>query len=210
MKKLKLLMLSILPLMANNATIEQKLYLNLDNKEFELYTNKANTIKIDNKEYKATVKLAPLSTFNHPNIKFNFPSSLNFSYDPTDEAQGLKSWSLNGDNLIIMVLDYNKKYSKDIIMDTIFGQYKQMKANLKEEPATLTLKNGKKLEGKKVIVKLGNITLYQELYILYPKTGTLVLMIQDSLSSDNKHTQEFNNALETLKNSINLQDVEGV
>jgi len=207
MKLLKLLTLSILPLVASNSILEQKIYLTIDNQKFELSTNKTNTIKIDNKEHNATIKIAPLSTFNHTNIKFNFPSTLNFAYDPSSEAQGLKSWSINGDNVTIMIMEYNKKFSKDMILNSILGEYKLMKAKIEEKEATLSLKNGKKLEGKKVIVYLGNITLYQEVYILYTKKGSLVLLIQDVLN-ENKHTQEFNNTLEILKNSLNLQDIE--
>jgi len=205
MKKLAPLLFSLLPLMASNSALEQKLYLTIDNQKFELTTDKATKIKIDNKEHNVSLKFAPLSTFKYNDIKFNFPSNLNFSYDASEEAIGLKSWSLNGDNLIIMVLVYNKLYSKEMILQTLLSEYKQMKAKIKREKTILELKNGKKLEGEKVIVYLGNVTLYQEIYIIN-STNSKVLMIQDALTDNQKHTQEFENALKILKDSLVLDD----
>jgi len=210
MKAVQLLMLLGLPLLASSSILEQKFYLTIDNQKFELATNKTNTIKIDNKEHNATITMAPLATFNHPNIAFKFPSSLNFSYDASDEAQGLKSWSINGDNLIIMVLVYNKKYPKETLINTLLSEYKRMKATIKEDKATLQLKNGQKIEGKKMEIYLGNVTLYQEIYILYTKNGSSIAFLLQDTFNDNSNTQEFKNAKEILKNSLVLKGVEGV
>jgi len=206
MKILKLLLISLVPLVASDAVLEQIINLTIDSKEYKLSTVKENSIKLNGKEHKIYVKMAPYFSFKHKDLEFKFNSSLNFSYDASNEEEGLKSWSINGDNISIMVMEYNKHFSKNQIIDSITNEYKAMKAKMVKKDTKLTLNSGKSISGISIVSHLGNIVLYQNIFILYGKNNSFAFILQDILDN-NKHTLEYKNMLDTINNSLDIKEL---
>jgi len=203
MKILKSLILSGILLNANGI-IEQKINLKINNKEFKIPILKEVTIDLDGKKYNITASIEKIATFKHENIEFDFPSNLNYGYDDSAKDKGLIFWSLNGDNAIVMILEFHKEYPKEVILNKLLNKYKQMHATLKRENIELNIKNGKKIKGEFIIVELANIILSQEIFIFYSNNKTYVLVLQD-LMQNGKHTQEYQKVKDIVRKSLTIK-----
>ncbi|MCF6194113.1 MAG: hypothetical protein L3J46_07260 [Kangiellaceae bacterium] len=79
-----------------------------------------------------------------------------------------------------------------------------MKAVLKESTSELKAQNAF-LKGRKLLIKLGNLSLHQEVYLIPRKTQISILVIQDMLSDDGEHSQEYQVVKKILAKTLEVE-----
>jgi hypothetical protein len=184
-----------------NVFVEQTVQVTFDdNKHYYLSTIKENKINIDGKEHKVKAKISPYAIFHSDFLEFKFPTELNFAYDNTQEKDGIRIWSLNGDNLSIVINEYNTIYPESFLIKSIVENYKKLQAQITLKDITLPLSKTT-LKGKRVIVKMGTYTIYQDVFVLYTKNKTYTFTIQDMIE-ENKHSIEYLKVLELLEKTL--------
>jgi|GEM_PF-6285572 len=204
--KLRYLGLSLLCSVLLQANVlEKKALITIGEKSFEVPMGEKSSIEIEKKTYPIMVKEAPISTFNYDLIRFDFPSHFSFSYDGSSEADGLKMYSIDGDSIAVMVMDYAQHFQKEVILNSITQEYRLMKAKIEQKPVTLKLGDGSSIQGDQFIIYLGNVTLSQEIYVLYMQGHSLVLLLQDLIDNQGKHTAEYAEIVSKVKETLTVK-----
>ncbi len=171
----------------------------IDGREQSFVLNKPSKISIADREYPITIKMNPFSVFNQAHLRFNYPSNYHVSHEKINFLA--KSWNIEGNDSLIMVHDYSVLMSEEDFLKTLTDEFKTMKADVKESTSELQTKKTV-LKGRKLQIKLGNFSLHQEIFLIPRETKMSILIIQDMLSKDGKHSNEYNNLRKTLEQTL--------
>jgi hypothetical protein len=125
----------------------------VNQKEYKVSEGEELKVDSDNNESIITVKLAEYNRFDNGTIFFDYPS--NFSFEFEDEV-GLKSWSLDGSDFIIMYFEIEEKTELDDFVLAMVSQFGE--ENCKVEKTQKKL-GGSVLKGKRIFVSLVGTTL---------------------------------------------------
>ncbi len=174
----------------------------IDGREQSFVLNKPSKISIADREYPITIKMNPFSVFNQAHLQFNYPSNYHVSYEKINFLA--KSWNIEGNDSLIMVQDYGVLMSEEDFLQTLKDEFKTMKADVKESTSELQTKKTV-LKGRKLQIKLGNLTLHQEIFLMPRETQMSILIIQDLLSDDGKHSSEYKNIRKTLAQTLSVE-----
>jgi hypothetical protein len=136
-------------------------------------------------------------TFGYGGMTFAYPS--NFAFEADFSTDGLKFWTLDGNNFVIMIHHYEaeKVAPADLaaVMKDSYGD------GTKTEPVSHTF-NGNKLAGIRILATVAGTSLIQDILALPAKKGSRVLILQDlspqEKVSDDESKQVFKLLGETL------------
>lgn len=186
----------------NSKEPSQTAYLTIDGNEHELVVGEETRILINEKDHAVKITLDPYRLFQAAGLKFKYPSKMCFTVD--DSSPNLTIWSLDGDSSVIMVHLYEVDIEEKIILQSIKNQYLQMNATIDVKDVELKGKNTV-LKGKGLEVELGNIFLYQELYMIKNRKTTVALIFQDTLDDRGKNTGEYTNLIKSVSASLEIK-----
>lgn len=181
---------------------DQIAYLAIDGNEHEMLLGKTSRIKIGDRQFAVKIRLAPFRFFNKGGIQFNFPSLMHYKLDDADP--NVKMWNINGDNALIMIQAFRMHVDHTALINAFKDQYTQMKADV--DLSAIKLKTaGTIFKGTRFDITMGNIRLYQEVYIIEKDSRTTAIILQDAPDEGNNNTGEYMHMKKIFAESFLLQ-----
>ena len=169
---------------------------NINNTEYEIKEGEDLTIDSTLVNPVINVKIAPYRNFDIQAISFDYPSHYSYDYS----GDGPNSWTLTGNDFVIMFFELNMEAGLDEFIDEMVKQFG--KKNTKTENLKLKLGN-RNLSGKKLLVKLAGQTLEMQILSLENNENkTRLLVFQDSLNEDGSSSAEKNRTINLINQSI--------
>ena len=136
-------------------------------------------------------------TFGYGGMSFAYPSNFAFETDFTE--QGLKSWTLDGSNFVIMVQCYDTVKVAPAELAAVWKQtYGEATTS---EPVSRTF-NGKKLDGVRVIATVAGTSFIQDVLALAAEEGSRLLILQDLSPQEKATDDESKQVLKLLDESL--------
>jgi len=155
-----------------------------------------------------TIRLAakPTRLFRKAGISFDYPRHMAFEYD--DSTPGLRIWSLDGNNTVLMLLKYDMPIKPanalNLMVSQLVGQYGR--SNSKVSASSIELGDSK-LSGKRITASIAGEKLHQDLYAFGDEEGPWLLMVQDMPDELGKVTKETQQTIDLLQSSFAAFDV---
>ena len=135
--------------------------------------------------------------FSNEFVSFSYPH--NFS-EEVDNDEGFKSWTLDGDNLVITVYDLDLEDGLAPFVQELINNFGVENCSSKESSMTLGTKT---FTGKKIEVTLVNQKLTIDFLSLPSIEGkTRILSLQDSLSEDGTASKEKEITVKKISETI--------
>jgi len=145
-----------------------------------------------------TVTLVPDTErlFTYAQVTFKYPA--NFAFEADFDTEGLKMWTLDGNNCVIMVQQYE---SLAMTPKAFAEQLKKLYgAGTRTENKSYTF-NGQKYSGIRVHLTLASQKMIQDVLALPTKTGSRLLILQDN-PPEEKQSEESKTVLKLLNETL--------
>jgi hypothetical protein len=171
--------------------------LRLDGEVVRLVPGKAVRIKGHFADPKATLVPDTERLFTYGQVTFKYPA--NFAFEADFDTEGIKMWTLDGNNFVIMVQQYE---TVEMTPKAFAEQLKELYGpKTKIESRSYTF-NSHQYSGTRVHFTVAKQTLIQDILALPTKKGTRLLILQDNppeegLSAESKSVLKLLN--ESLK-----------
>jgi hypothetical protein len=137
--------------------------------------------------------------FTYGGVTFGYPSD--FAFEADFSEKGLKSWTLDGSDFVIMVHCYEaeKITPADIAtsLKEVFGK------SSKTEPISHTF-NGKKLAGLRIHATVAETTFFQDILALPSDEGSRLLILQDRPKDAKVSDAETKKVMKLLNETLKL------
>lgn len=202
MKPLTLILMVILsPFLVADDAVEPPIIYTLQVGDEKIRTTANNEVKLQGVFENPTMKIVPdeQRLFNYAGISFQYPKYFSFEADFTEE--GVKIWSLDGNDNVIMVQHFpDQEISLNELvqstLDIVGRQTKTQKVNYTF--------NNHKLEGTRLLINIAGITIYQDVCKLPSKGGARFLIIQDMPASEKVSDKEVKQLKKLLSDSLKI------
>jgi len=181
---------------AQTSEPEQVFQLFINDTAYKISPNKE--LEVDLKGL-SKIRLAPLANknFNSAGVQFSYASQMAFEFE-FDEESELNLWTLDGSNVVVMLFAYNSTtLSHKELAQGMSSSYEQAETY----PDELKIA-GSKLKGTKITVRLVGNLLVQRVFSVPSKTGSRILIVQDTLNDDGAHSEEYKQTIKTLDASF--------
>jgi len=155
------------------------------------------TIEASSRDTEVEVRLAPYRKFNNAALAFRYPSNFAFEYD---ESPGYKSWTLDGNNFVILLFEIDNQTALEDFVDEIVDQFGRENCSLQETEVPIGLKT---LYGTRIMVEMAGQGLTFDFLKIPSEDGkSWFIAFQDSLNDDGSGTEEAAITLEMIDQSI--------
>jgi len=171
--------------------------LEIDGKAHTVALDTPVTIAGDFKDPKVVLKASSTRRFNHGGVAFDYPAF--FTWEASIEGPSEKTWTLSGNDFVIMVFEMPGPVSADEFSKGMAEQFHEGRTRLS---TTDRLIGGRKREGQLLRVSIAGTELRLEIYALPSKTGSRLLVLQDSTGDDGAMSKEGAKAVALLSSSF--------
>ena len=181
----------------NNTQDKARFIIQINDKEYSI--SEGEELKMDGVLDQPTisVKLAAYKIFDAGNLSFNYPN--HFSYEMEKDI-GYKSWTLDGNNFVIMLFEIGAELELDDFIKEMVAQFGKNNCRVSKRKMVL---GGQELIGQRINVTLvGQKLTYDLLEIKSDDFKTKFIAFQDSLNKDENATEESKVAIQMINNSI--------
>lgn len=169
--------------------IDDKEYILAEGDQMELETADGPSI--------LSVKLAGYKLFDNGSIAFQYPS--NFGYE-FEESIGYKNWTLDGNDVTIMIFEIAFDAGLDFMIEEMVGQFGKEKCTVEETELKL---GAELLKGKRINVTLVGQYLTLDFFEIIMADGIArYLSFQDSLEDDGSSTIEMKESTTMIDKTI--------
>ena len=148
-----------------------------------------------------TLRVRPYRVFDFAGVRFHYPRHLGFEADLSSPPTSI--WTLDGNNVVIMVQRYEGLDDSDLILETLIEsmieQYGAENVDRKESSMRL---GDERLDGTSMRVTVAGTRIDQSLYAFPSGGSSIALMLQDSLTDDDKPTAEAQDAFEMMRETF--------
>ena len=174
--------------------------LQIDGKEVLLEPGKE--LKIEGKFENPKVKLLPNQTrlFSAAGVVFKYPAYFTFEADFSSE--GVKIWTLNGKEFMIMVHQFSAKLSAQQMAESMKAQYGK---SAKTSPVSRKI-NGQNLKGVRVTANFAGAGITQDVLDLPTENGNRLLVIQDLIEKEEESVEETKLSMGLLDETLEFAD----
>jgi hypothetical protein len=136
-------------------------------------------------------------TFGYGGMAFAYPS--NFAFEADFSTNGLKSWTLDGNNFVIMIHHYKAEEVAPADLAKVMMQ--SFGGGTKSEPVSRTF-NGNQLAGVRILATVAGTSLIQDILALPAKNGSRVLILQDLSPQEKVSDDESKQVLKLLGETL--------
>jgi hypothetical protein len=203
MKKLVLFLIPLMLFGEFGGVIKRVVNLELNGSKFQVPIGLESEIKSGKRKFKIKVEPNPIFKFNHPNIKFDFDSTVNISYDSFPSNRGFKAWFFNKNSFSAIILEYPYIMDESSILNKMAKEYNRIGAKINQNRIYFKFQNGS-LKGKNIKIYLGSTVFSQDIFTLYGKNKSIVFVLRDILR-DGKNSKEYQNMLKMLIDSLKIR-----
>lgn len=180
-----------------NLEVKSMFELQVDSKKYKLEEGDNIDIKGEFKNPKISIKLLEFKKFNAGNLSFEYPS--NFSFQ-VEKSEGYKSWTLDGNNYVIMIFDINGESQVKDFIDNMIVQFGEEKCKTKEIKSKL---GEKMLSGIQLYVELVGQKLTIDFYeYSTSENNSKYIAFQDTLNDNGTPTTEGTMAFKMINDTI--------
>jgi hypothetical protein len=138
-------------------------------------------------------------TFTYGGVTFSYPS--NFAFEADFSEKGLKSWTLDGSDCVIMLHRYEtEKVTPKELMKSLKEAYGK---NSRIEPVTHTF-NGKEYSGMRIHASLADTKFFQDVIALPSEKGSCIMILQDLPTSAKVSDAETKQVMKLLNETLKL------
>mgnify|MGYP000899697530 FL=1 len=176
--------------------------LSLNGTEVEIFTDKDIELSEDAGKAKARLIVNPEKRFHYGDVDFQYPRYFTFEADLSSDD--VKLWSLSGNKAVIMVQRYPIVMDHKIMAEQLLPSFGEGNSTL---GTCEMMFNGVDTAGSRVVTTIGQGTIAQEIYSFPMTTGSLLLVLQDTLDSD-KNSEEFKAFRAQLARTFKLTEAE--
>jgi hypothetical protein len=152
---------------------------------------------------KISVTPQPYRVFPYQGISFKYPRSFTFEADLADPDE--KSWTLSGNDLVIMYHVLNARLTTGDFANLMIDQFGRENCKVTEANAKITL--GKQtLSGTTIQITVVTHKMVMDIYRI-PSLGavTKLLVFQDSLDDTGNRSNECKQAFKEIKSSFTVE-----
>lgn len=172
--------------------VGEKSYPVVEGKPFEIETSSGKITVV--------LEAAIFRVFRFQNIHFHYPRHLTFEADLSDETS--LTWMLSGNDVILMVFSIKGDITAADMADSLKMQYGAKNTKIRKDTVSL---GGIDYDAERVDVSLVGTALCQKVLKVRSSGGrTLLLVLQDTLDDEGKHTKEFDAAVKMVDATLKI------
>jgi hypothetical protein len=148
----------------------------IDGKKIDAVCDQPVVAEIGGRKTTLKISTRPYRTFRAAGVEFRYPAFCDFKVD--DQGPGTILWTIGKGDETILLLRHDKpdiQAAMGAFMEGLIEAFD--KQNVKQSGTTLQLKD-RKLAGKRLTVRLGENSLYQDVFALRSREAGLVLVVQ--------------------------------
>ncbi|PKL46346.1 MAG: hypothetical protein CVV42_16655 [Candidatus Riflebacteria bacterium HGW-Riflebacteria-2] len=174
----------------------------LNDQEIALFTDR--DVELPENAGKARTRLVvnPEKHFVYGDIELSYPRYFTFEADLGEPE--VKLWSLSGNKTVLMVQRYPVEMDHRTMAEQLVPSFGEGNSRLGTCEMVF---NGNKTPGSRVITTIGEGTIAQEIYSFAMKSGSLLLIIQDTLDNGN-NSEEFKSFRDQLSRTFKITEAE--
>jgi len=180
-----------------------KYTLEINGKKHEVTLDKSIQLHGTYKNPEVVLKASPTRQFTFGHIEFLYPAW--FTWEAKLNGPNDKNWSFSGNDFKIMYFVQPHTLSLESYVDAMVKQFGKEKTRISDMERML---GGRKYKGRLIFVKLAGVALNLEVYTLPAKTGSRLLVLQDSPPDNRAVSEEGEKVLDmlsrTFKDKISL------
>lgn len=173
--------------------------LDINGQKVKLKKDEATVVKGEFKNPKVSLSIEPYKEFTYGGIYVKYPQHYGFEADVADE--NVKMWNLSGNSGILMIQKYSLEMDHKTMAQLLVPRYGEDNARLDECSMKFM---GKMVSGTRVIANFGGTAISQEVYSFKLANGSVLLIIQDGIDEEGKHTREGLALKEIISDSFKL------
>ncbi len=171
--------------------------LQIGDQQYFLSQGEEMTLDPIDKAAKVSIRLGDSKRLETGAMAFDYPNGYGFEFE---ESEGYKNWTLDGNNFVIMLFQFDAKTELDDFLDLMISQFG--KKNTSTSATSMTLGN-RKLEGKRLDVSLvGQRISLDFLEIVQPDGKTRFLALQDTKNEDGSDSAESRDTIKMIAGSV--------
>ena len=174
-----------------------KYTLEIDGKQHELVLDKPVVIRGAYNNPEVVLNASSTRQFTYGDVTFQYPAS--FSWEVDIGGNDEKTWTLSGNDFKIMYFILPDVLSVDAYALAMAKQFGKESTRISDTERML---GSQELKGKLLSVKLAGISLNLEVYALPAKSGSRLLVLQDSPPDERAISKEGEKALGLLSTSF--------
>ena len=165
--------------------------LEIDGKAHPMTVGEVLTVEIAGKPVKLRLSAATTRLFdNVGGVSFRYPANFAFAFDGEDPD--VLQWSMDGDDCVIQIMAFENnplpaKAIRDMVAAGVQAQFDG--ATVEKSKGSLQL-GDRKHETVSLRVGLGGVKIGQDIAAFTVGERTFVFVLQDSLTEDNRMTEE--------------------
>lgn len=145
----------------------------------------------------------PYRVFPYQGVTFNYPRSFGFQAELEDPDS--KTWTLSGNDFIIMYFVINASLTAADFADNMMSQFGPENTKVVNENASITL-GQQELSGTSIRISIAEHSLAVDIYRVPSAEGTTRLLVfQDSLDDSGNGSKEKADAMRLIKSSFGLK-----
>lgn len=194
---LSLFIFTLFPLFAQQDAPKSQIILEIDGQEY--YLRDGQSLRLEGTFTNPTISVreADTRTFKTEDLQFDYPS--HFAYE-FEQDFGYRSWTLDGQNFVVMYFEYDEPMDLDFFVDEMVKQFG--KQNCKVEAKTIQM-GDKLLKGKRINISLiGQRLTLDFMEIELSEFKTHFIAFQDAIQEDGQSTQEGKDTMEMIESTI--------
>jgi hypothetical protein len=174
-----------------------KYTLEINGQGHELLLDKPVKLQGDYSNPKVVLRASSIRHFTYGDITFQYPAS--FAWEAEIEGHNERTWTLSGNDFTIMYFILPDVLSVEAYSQAMAKQLGEGSTRISDTAREL---GGQRHKGKLIFVKLAGTTLNIEVYSLPAKTGSRLLVLQDSPPDNRAISKEGEEALAMLSSSF--------
>ena len=179
------------------------LYLESDGKRIPIELDKPFGLEALSGKKTATLRAEPYRVFQYAGLSFRYPRG--FSFEANLENRGVSLWTLDGNDVVIMVHQYAGTRDHAALCRLVIKQITEQYADAKYRELETKLKlNGAPLNGRRIEVTLANTLVHQDVFSFPSGETSVVLILQDTPDANSKSSVERITAERMLRESLRL------
>jgi hypothetical protein len=198
---LLLVALCLLPLAAADRQPPREFSLLIDGVAHRVLEGKPTTVTIGEHEHRVELSVQPYRTFSNGGLSFRYPEGMSYAFDGSGEPN---TWDIDGNDAAVMLQEYSWLSEEDL-REVFIDEMRLQFAGLEVRQSELSSQFGEQtFTGARLRVFMGDIESVQDVYFFTHADNAYVLVLVDTVYSEEGSTAEFDELFSVLTETFSL------
>lgn len=158
----------------------------VNGEKMPLFTDRDINLPENAGSAKVRLEVNPEKSFSYGEIELKYPRYFTFESEFPDE--GVRLWSLSGKKAVLMIQRYPVKMDHSVMAQQLLPSFGRGNSTLSSCEMTL---HGEKQKGSRLVIRIGEGVIAQNIYSFDIASGSLLLIMQDTLDENGSNSAEF-------------------